>query len=276
MIELPEAATIAKQLNAKVRGKRVVSTSVGSSPHKWVFYEPRREVMERRLPGLTFSGATFLGRGIHLSTSSRRVLFVDDFGGRVLFHEAGESEPKKYHLLARFEDDSFVTIAIQGWGFIALVTGPQLAKRLKDRAMALQPVGKSFTVKGFKRLFNSYKGGEKDPIKTFFTNGKNVAGIGNGYLQDILFRGKVDPRRKVVDITKREQSALHRAVKETVTQAIALGGRPCERDLFGRPGRYRPTMDRYAAGKPCPECRTKIQKLSYLGGSCYICPTCQR
>lgn len=102
-----------------------------------------------------------------------------------------------------------------------------------------------------------------------------MAGIGNGYLQDVLFRAGVDPRRKVGEITADQQRALYDAVKETMQQAIAQNGRECERDLYGRPGSYQPIMDRNAKGKPCPECGTLIEKISYLGGSCYLCPTCQ-
>jgi formamidopyrimidine-DNA glycosylase len=275
MIELPEAATIAKQIKAEVRGKKVVGADTGTSPHKWVFYAPERKALETRLRGKTVDDAGFAGRAVRLSMSSGRILMVDDFGGRVTFHEPGDGLPKKYHLLLRFDDDSALSVAIQGWGFIALATERQITKRNKARAEALSPVVRRFTLKHFNSLFDPYEGNEKDPIKTFFTNGRNVAGIGNGYLQDILFRARIDPRRKVGDIKKKEQTALHKAVKETIAQAIALGGRECERDLYGGPGKCRPVMDRYAAGKPCTVCGTTIQKISYLGGSCYICPQCQ-
>jgi formamidopyrimidine-DNA glycosylase len=273
MIELPEAVTIARELNAAVRGKRIVSSNTGSSPHKWVFYKPDREKLERRLRGQTIGDVTSTGRAVHLKISSDRILTVDDFGGRVTYHRAGERRPKKYHLLLGFRDESYLTVAIQGWGFIALDTKRQLDVRSKPLATALAPVGRASTLKRFKSRFG--ESGEKDPIKTFFTNRKNVAGIGNGYLQDILFRARIDPRRKVADITNEEKAALHRAVRETVSQAIGLNGRECERDIYGQPGRYKPVMDRHAAGKPCPACRATIQKMSYLGGSCYVCPKCQ-
>lgn len=273
MIELPEAVTIARQLNKAVRGKRIVRASTGSSPHKWVFYKPGREELEKGLQRKTVSDATSTGRAVHLTVTSGRILTVDDFGGRITYHRAGERPPKKYHLLLGFEDESCLTVAIQGWGFIALDTKRQLDARSKPLATALAPVGRAFTLKGFKSRFG--EASEKDPIKTFFTNRRNVAGIGNGYLQDILFRAKIDPRRKVADIRNEEKVALHRAVGETVTQAIGLNGRECERDIYGQAGRYKPLMDRHAAGKPCPICGTTVQKMSYLGGSCYVCPKCQ-
>jgi formamidopyrimidine-DNA glycosylase len=273
MIELPEAVTIARQLNSALRGKRIVSSSTGSSAHKWVFYKPGRAEVEKRLRRTTVGEVTSTGRAVHLAVSSGRILTVDDFGGRVTYHRAGERPPKTYHLLVEFEDESYLTVAIQGWGFIALETKRQLDARSKPLATALSPVGRAFTLKRFKKRFG--EASEKDPIKTFFTNRKNVAGIGNGYLQDILFRAKIDPRRKAADIRNEEKTALHRAVRETVIQAIGLNGRECERDIYGQPGRYKPIMDRHAARRPCPVCGTTVQKMSYLGGSCYVCPNCQ-
>ena len=74
----------------------------------------------------------------------------------------------------------------------------------------------------------------------------------------------------------KSKKALYRAVKNTIEQAIRQNGRASERDIFDKPGNYNPIMDRYAVDKPCPNCGTAIQKISYLGGSCYICPPCQR
>ena len=122
---------------------------------------------------------------------------------------------------------------------------------------------------------DGYERRDKDSIKTWFINGKSVVGIGNGMLQDILFRARIHPTRRVSSITTDERKALHRTVRETMREAIALGGRTTEKDIYGEPGRYQPTMDRYAKGEPCPECGTAVEAMKYLGGTCYVCPTCQ-
>jgi formamidopyrimidine-DNA glycosylase len=60
-----------------------------------------------------------------------------------------------------------------------------------------------------------------------------------------------------------------------MAQAIELGGRSDERDLFNQPGRYQRLLDSQAVGKPCPACGAPIEKMAYLGGACYFCPQCQ-
>ena len=115
----------------------------------------------------------------------------------------------------------------------------------------------------------------KDSVKAFMISGGLIAGIGNGYLHDILFRAKIHPTRKVADIAGRECQRLYNAIRKTMKDATRLGGKDTERDLYGAPGGYRPILDSRAKGQPCPECGTPIEKIEYLGGSSYFCPQCQ-
>jgi len=275
MIELPEAVAIAAQLNKTIRGKRIVEGNTGNSLHKWVFYKPSPKELEKLLVKKNIGEVTSVGRSIHIGLEPDQALVIDEFGGKLLYHDPGTKLPEKYHLFLKFEDDSFFTLAIQGWGFISSLGEWKQTKWTRMRANAISPADASFTVKRFIDLCEQYEDKEKDSIKTFFTNGKSVAGIGNAYLQDILFRAKLSPKRKVADITANEKKALYGAVKDTIKQAIRQNGRNCERDIFDNPGKYSPIMDKSAKDKPCPNCGTAIQKISYLGGSCYICSSCQ-
>jgi len=241
-----------------------------------VFYKPSRKKLEKLLTNKNIGEVTSVGRSIHIGLEPDQALVIDEFGGKLLYHDPGTMLPKKYHFFLKFEDDSFFTLAIQGWGFISSRREWEQTKWTRLRASAISPADVSFTVKRFIDLCEHYEDKEKDSIKTFFTNGKSVAGIGNAYLQDILFRAKLSPKRKVADITTKEKQALHGAAKDTIKQAIRQNGRSCERDIFDNPGKYSPIMDKHAKDKPCPNCGTAIQKISYLGGSCYICSSCQK
>jgi formamidopyrimidine-DNA glycosylase len=115
----------------------------------------------------------------------------------------------------------------------------------------------------------------KKGIKGFLVTSKYINGIGNGYLQDILYRARLHPARKIPTLSGDEREQLYAAIQDTLAQAINLGGREDEHDLFDQTGCYRRVMSNQAIGWPCPNCRTPIEKLSYLGGACYICPSCQ-
>ena len=83
---------------------------------------------------------------------------------------------------------------------------------------------------------------------------------------EVILAGRFDGDRR---------SALYHAIMDTVRRVIEQGGRNDEYDLFGNRGGYVRLMDKNAAGNPCPECGTVVQKIQYLGGACYLCPACQ-
>jgi formamidopyrimidine-DNA glycosylase len=94
-------------------------------------------------------------------------------------------------------------------------------------------------------------------------------------MQDVLYRARIHPRRKAVDVDHDEQRALYDALQGTLAQIVELGGRSSETDLYGKRGGYVRLMDSKTKDTPCPECGTLIVKIQYLGGACYLCPQCQ-
>jgi formamidopyrimidine-DNA glycosylase len=117
--------------------------------------------------------------------------------------------------------------------------------------------------------------GEKRSTKSLLTQDQLIPGLGNASAQDILFQAHLLPRRPLSELSPGQRRDLYDSIVHTVREIIAKGGRNDETDLFGRPGGYVRLMDSAAAGKPCSECKTKIQKIQYLGGACYFCPKCQ-
>ena len=133
----------------------------------------------------------------------------------------------------------------------------------------------AFTYDHFRGLFDGAEAKPKKSIKEFIISRPGVTGVGNGYIQDVLFRAGILPTRKVVDIAPRERRKLYHAIRKTISEAIRLGGRDDESDLFGQGGRYRRILDSRAKGKPCAVCGTTVEKIAFLGGASYFCPTCQ-
>jgi formamidopyrimidine-DNA glycosylase len=99
--------------------------------------------------------------------------------------------------------------------------------------------------------------------------------VGNGYLQDILFRAKLHPKQRAVNLTHAQKDALYDTIRETLAEAVVLDGRDTERDLHNHPGRYQRLLDSRTVGQPCPLCHTPLEKIHFLGGAAYFCPQCQ-
>ncbi|MBD3183572.1 hypothetical protein GF312_14865 [Candidatus Poribacteria bacterium] len=276
MIELPEVLTIAKQMNKEIKGKTIKSGNRGNSQHKWAFYNRDAEEFERILPGKTVGEISGNAGWIITNLEPGYALLLGDMGGKILFHQNDETIPDKYHLMLHFEDNTYLTVSIQGWGFIKIVEKSEVATDRHATQKILSPISHDFTFDYFHQLIKSYEKREKKSIKAFMITGpKKMPGIGNGYLQDILFRAKIHPKRVVAEISDDEIKGLYEAIKTTMKEAIELGGKDEEKDLYNNKGGYSRILNSKTKGKPCQECGTIIEKIQYMGGSSYFCPSCQ-
>jgi formamidopyrimidine-DNA glycosylase len=272
MIELPEAVTFVRQFNETLKGKRITEGDRGNSPHKFAFYSYEPEEYAAILGGRLIGESFEHGSCFRVSIEPDYVLQLGGGGERILYHENEETLPKKRQLLLRFEDEDYLTVSVQGWGFAKLIEKSELDMPRKS----LDPLCESFTLELLAEKVREIPCNDPRSIKYFIITDPAVWGIGNGYLQDILFKAKIHPRRRVASLTDDEIGDLHLSIRDTVSEAIQKGGRDTERDLFNQPGGYVKWMDSRSVNEPCPQCGTLIEKISYLGGACYICPECQK
>jgi len=275
MIELPEATVIAEQISGELRGKRIESAMRGNAPHKFAFYNRPPEEYESLLRGRTIGDAKALGGHIIVAVEPDYALILGGGGERIFLHPDGSTLPKKHQLLLHFTDGCTLTVTVQMWGCAQLTPLSEAGDPCRPGEARVSPVSDEFTYDYFRGLFDQVA--EEDPrsAKFFAISQPGIWGLGNGYLQDILFRARIHPRRRVVALGEEERRAFYRAIRATLQEAVRLRGRDTELDLHGAPGGYRPILDRRAKGLPCPNCATPIEAISYLGGTSYLCPRCQ-
>jgi formamidopyrimidine-DNA glycosylase len=276
MFELPEIANLSSQMNKTLLGKVIRKGSLGNSPHKFVWYNRKPAEFEKLTRGKKIGKSHARGRWLFLPLQPGYILVLGECGGKALYHPASAPLPKKYHLLLSFEDGSSFTVTTAMWGAMELYEKGKELQRQYIRGMRPTPLEKEFTQEYFAGLVKEVGGGEKRSAKGLLTQDQLIPGLGNSIAQDILFRAKINPRHPVPDLDVRRIRTLFLTIRTTVDQAVRLGGRNDEYDLFNHPGGYVRIMDKYAAGRPCPECGKKIAKIQYLGGACYYCPVCQK
>jgi formamidopyrimidine-DNA glycosylase len=136
------------------------------------------------------------------------------------------------------------------------------------------PLSNAFDRAYFDSLFDENTGGLS--AKAFLATRQRITGLGNGVLQDILWKACIHPRRKMAELPDKAIQDMYEAVKDVLSVMTAQGGRDTERDLFGRPGGYKTILSKNTVGTPCPACGTVIRKESYMGGSIYVCTGCQK
>lgn len=275
MFELPELVTLASQVDATLNGRLIRAGSLGNKPHKFVWYNRTAEEFGRLTAGRRIGHPHARGKWLFVPVDPGYVLLLGEFGGLMLLHEPGTRLPDTYHLLLAFEDGSALSVTTAMWGAMELYETGQELERTYIRGMRPTPVDPTFTFDYFCGLVDEQLTGEKRSAKGLLTQEQLVPGIGNAIAQDILHRARLHPRRALAEIDAHGRRALYDAIIGTIGEAIELGGRSDEIDLHGRPGRYVRRMDKAAAGNPCPDCGTTVQKIQYLGGACYFCPSCQ-
>jgi formamidopyrimidine-DNA glycosylase len=276
MFELPEYLTLARQMNQTITGKVIRAGHLGNSSHKFVWYNREPDEFERLTSGKRVGEAQVRGRWLFLPLDPGYVLLLGECGGKMLYHIAGSKLPKKYHLYIAFEDDSFLTVTTQMWGAMELYEAGQELEREYVKGMRATPVEPDFTYDYWKELIEELLQGKKRSVKSLLTQDQLVPGLGNAVAQDIMFRARLHPRRPIGELDGEQRRALYDAIQNTVRDVIEGGGRYDEYDLNGKRGGYVRVMDKNALGRPCPVCGGEVKKIQYLGGACYLCPSCQK
>jgi formamidopyrimidine-DNA glycosylase len=274
MLELPEVLTITRQMQAELPGKRIASAIAGASPHKFAFFNRPAGEYASLLAGRTIGPVFEKSAYIVTAIEPDMALLFGDVGGRILFHRDTSTLPAKHQLLLTFEDGSALTLSIVLWGGVKLGPMATIDKEIWS-LKRMSPMSAGFSVDAFQRLLADPEEQATRSAKRFMISKPGLCGVGNGCLQDILFRAKIHPRRRMVTLSAQEQRALYDATIRTIGMMVKQGGRAGEVDLYGHAGGYQTILDSKAAGKPCPVCGALIEKIAYLGGAAYFCPSCQ-
>ena len=274
MIELPEAMTLARQLNETMRSKTIKRVIAAHSPHKWAWYYKDPEDYPERLEGKTMGDSRAFGSFVEVDAAPAALLFSEGVRLRYFVHPG--KAPQKHQLLLEFEDASILAASIQMYGGLYCYKGSEFDNEyIRAAKTKPSPLSEDFDREYFDRLLSADR--EKNPsAKAFLATEQRIPGLGNGVLQDILFNARIHPKRKLDTFDGGQAAALLKATKDTLAEMAAGGGRDTEKDLFGENGGYKTILSRNTLGLPCPVCKTPIQKTAYLGGAVYFCPDCQK
>lgn len=272
MIELPEALCRAEELKENLAGKTVEKVDPPSSPHKFCWFNGEPEEYDGMLAGRTVEMAEGFGSYAELFFDGGKRLCVND-GVNLRLIEAGGKQPDKYQLRIHFTDGMSLAFTVAMYGGIICHDGSWENEYYKKSREGVPPLSEDFDPAYFESLLETVK--PSMSAKAFLATEQRIPGIGNGVLQDILFEAGIHPKCQVGTWHQKERQAVFSALKSVLREMTKRGGRDTEKDLFGRPGRYRTRMSKNTLGQPCPRCRTEIVKMAYLGGAVYFCPWCQ-
>ncbi|MCL2092494.1 MAG: hypothetical protein FWH11_15065 [Micrococcales bacterium] len=272
MIEIPEAATIARQAEQRLTGRSVVTAEAGHTPHGFACYYGDPARYGPMLAGETIVGARALARYVELDLGGLRLALADGVRPRLL--AAGVPRPAKHQLLVELDDGSALVCTIQMYGGIALLgDGDDTDPYYQAARDALSPLTGAFTLDHLRALAAAAK--PSLSAKGLLATEQRIPGLGNGCLQDILFTAGVHPQRRVDTLDDADLAEMHRTLVAVLRTMTDAGGRDTEKDLFGQPGGYTTILSAKTYDLPCPQCGGSITRKAFLGGNVYFCPTCQ-
>lgn len=274
MIELPEAMNLAKQLNQTVVGKQIKHAIAAQSPHKFAWYSGDPEGYNEILAGRTITQAVSFGGIVEIKAENTLLRVSDGVGLR--YHSVSDRRPKKHQMLIELEDGTAISASVQMYGGIWCFKAGEYNNNYHTAAQKKpSPLSDAFDAEYFHGLLNE---GDmsKLSVKAFLATEQRIPGLGNGVLQDILWMAKIHPKRKMSTLKAEDVDNLFSSIKTTLTNMEVNGGRDTEKDLYGNPGGYKTALSKNNMEVPCIICDSFIKKESYMGGSIYFCPGCQK
>ena len=143
------------------------------------------------------------------------------------------------------------------------------------RTLGPEPLEDAFTPKGFYQTLQR----SKAPIKGYLLSQRPVAGVGNIYADEALWRARVHPLAPANALSAAQAGALHTAIREVLTESLAAQGTTLNdyRTVNGSVGSYLSQLAAYGhEGDPCPRCGAPIERIVVGGRGTHFCPACQR
>jgi len=291
MPELPEVETIKEHIEELVTGAEVLRAEV---LYPNLVEQPSVEEFERRLEGVKITGARRRAKHLIVELDSGDALvFQLKIGGQLLLVPPVEEPAKNLMLILHLDGDRKGGPAQQLSGLASGAEPPlrlflrdeteftrarlldehELEERLSD--LGPEPFSEEFTAGYLKEKI----GGRRAQIKPLLLDQKVVSGIGNIYVDEILYDAKLHPRRKANTLSDGEWEPLHAAIRKNLAAGIEHRGTTVRLyfDVLGRPGDHQDYLRVFEKdGEPCPgNCGGKVVREKVGGRATHFCPACQ-
>jgi formamidopyrimidine-DNA glycosylase len=271
MPELPEVETICRQLAPQLEGRRLVEVSILDP--RWT-RPVAPQAVEEELRGRVVEGVGRSGKYLVWTLSEDRYLLIHLRMTGALLFDPPAAPP---HRRARFGLDGgheVVYVDPRRFGTAHLVVGDAARDAYLDARLGAEPFTAAFTAEHLRRQAR----GRTAPIKSFVLDQRRIAGVGNIYADEALFRAGIHPLRPAGRLTPAQWVALHDAIEAALAAGIKAKGATIDdfRHVDGARGSFQDLfLVHRRGGEPCPTCGRTIRKIVVGGRGTYVCETCQ-
>jgi formamidopyrimidine-DNA glycosylase len=272
MPELPEVETIRRQLAPHLEGRTIVRAVIGDPR----FTRPGAPAAVEA--GLTGAGIQRLGRrGKYLIWSlagDRHLLVHLRMTGALLYDPVGDPSPHGRSWLELDDGHRVVYVDPRRFGTAHLLEGAAARDAYLDQRLGVEPLTPEFTAAHLRALTR----GVRAPIKAFVLDQRRIAGVGNIYADEALYRARIHPLRPAGRLTAAQVGRLRDAIEDALRAGIEAKGATIDdfRHIDGATGSFQDLfLVHRREGEPCLTCGTVVRKLVVGGRGTYVCERCQ-
>lgn len=281
MPELPEVETVRRGLLPAMEGAVIARADVNRPDLRW----PLPDRMAERLTGARVAALRRRSKYLLADLSTGETLLWHlGMSGRVLvsggmlgvFHHDHPAPEKHDHVVLHMDNGARVTFNdARRFGAMDLFPAGHDEEHRLLAGLGPEPLGNGFS----ESYLSERLEGKMAPVKATLLDQSVVAGLGNIYVSEALFRAGISPRRLAGNLGAARIARLVPAIREVLGEAIVAGGSSLRdhRQTSGELGYFQHAFRVYdRAGTPCPACAAPIRRIVQSGRSSFFCPQCQR
>ena len=275
MPELPEVETVRRRLEPELVGRTFARVEISDARLTRPF-DPVEVAAE--LEGERVAAVDRRGKYLIVWFETGRALLIHlRMTGNLLHVGAGTPRAADPHRRAvvRLDDGSDVVYRdVRRFGTWLLAEPDEVEPYLATR-LGGEPLAAAFTAKRLSEALAN----RRAPVKAAILDQRRIAGVGNIYADEALWRARIHPQQAAGDLGLDELRALHRGIRAALKAGIELQGATLRdyRTPDGGSGRMQHEFKVYGReGEPCPRCGRPIEKIRAAGRGTWFCPACQR
>ena len=273
MPELPEVETIRRGLEAHLAGRRITGAEVRETRLRRRL-DPER--LRRLVSGRRVEGVRRRAKYLILDLESGNHLLVHlGMTGQFFIARAGRPRIPHEHVVFGLDDGRTLRYAdTRRFGLLEPVEAGGLAAHPLLRGLGPEPLDGDLDPRAFRAATRALR----KPIKNFLLDSRALAGVGNIYACEALFRARLHPALPLARLDEARWLRLLSALSRVLREAVARGGTTLQDfvNAEGDAGFFQFRLRVYdRAGRPCPACRAPIRRIVQAGRSTFFCPACQ-
>lgn len=276
MPELPEVEAVKQGLNQLVQGKviqqvtvdwpNIIDTTLSIEEWGRLLQNERIEKVERR------------GKYLNIYLTHWALISHLRMEGKYNFYPKGQAPHQKgKHVHVRFlmtDGSQLEYDDVRKFGRMTLIDLQKVSHYFEERKLGPEPMEEQFALADFTTSLKK----TKRAIKTVLLDQKSVVGLGNIYVDEVLFRSHIHPETKADQLTLSQIETLREQIIQVLQEATAKGGSTIRtyKNSLGESGQYQEELQIYGrTGEPCLGCQTPVEKIKVGGRGTHYCPKCQ-